>query len=760
MAFSNPNLLADNASTFEGGTTAWVTTGGNTTLSVVTSEFIPGGTSTRSMRMTATAAGSIETISPRWTVSEGKTFAVRLPIRQNTTTAGKIFTGRITWFDAPSGGNSLGAADFSQPLNTTSGWWNANHVITSGVAPAGAKSATVKITVTGLAAGEFVNTDDVYAAEVPRRVGDMLTYNTGSCENDASGWTVTNGAIGRGVGTLYGGAGYYVLSTTSVAAGDMPVKTNLSYAVTPGADYVAYGVVHPTWAADVSIELYWYDAGAAQIGTETRTVPCPAATNTRIAVAGTAPAGAASVRLVLRPVATAGAQVFYADDMSLCPVPNKPGNLLTYEEFSTESVLPAWTLDGGTGLARTYLTSNITDGFFTLAYTPVDRKIHRLSLDRLIPVTPGTTYAAGAHYFGRNQSGETTPVTYRVLMDWYDASGVLLLADNPDGFYTVNIANNTINGSASTETRTAPEGAAFARVVIEFDHSYSLCNLYYVDNVSFLEATPEYELVSDNATGAVRLTVNYIPPVNANSAFTSIHRIDEDGKTSTLRGYGAEWRTVPTVYVPLVIEDYEAPLGTRVSYAIRWTNADGTVRSSSLFTQTITAPVIPDPDYVWFKSPGNPALNTMVLMEAPLKWSRAARSARYDVVGRKNPIHKSDVRGGRTAGLTILVWDPSSNALFDSLLDSGLPVLIQAMPGYGIEGNLYLAVGDSDVEQLSPDARVPGWRWSLAVTEVDRPEGGLQGSALTTWQSIYDGYATWEDLFDAHETWVTVLTKG
>jgi hypothetical protein len=163
---------------------------------------------------------------------------------------------------------------------------------------------------------------------------------------------------------------------------------------------------------------------------------------------------------------------------------------------------------------------------------------------------------------------------------------------------------------------------------------------------------------------------------------------------------------------------------------------------------------------VWFKSPGVPALNTTVQMEAPLKWSRASRSSRYDIVGRRNPVHITGTRAGRTSSITVLIWDPEANELFDALLDAGGTALVQAMPGYGIDGNLYVSIGDVDVEPLSPDAREDGWRWTLAITEVDRPDGGLQGSAGSTWQTISTGYPTWEDVFSGNDTWTTVLTEG
>jgi len=171
----------------------------------------------------------------------------------------------------------------------------------------------------------------------------------------------------------------------------------------------------------------------------------------------------------------------------------------------------------------------------------------------------------------------------------------------------------------------------------------------------------------------------------------------------------------------------------------------------------VDTPTLEDASYVWFKSPGNPALNTTVMMENPITWQRQARMAAYQIVGRRNPVVVSDVRPGRTASLSILIWDEQSNALFDELLDSGFPVLIQAMPGYGVDGNLYLAIQDVEVESATGAANIPGWRWTLAVTEVDRPVGGLQGSANGTWQTVYDTFATWQEVFESFDTWTDVL---
>lgn len=753
MSFSNPNLLgADNASAFEGGATAW-TAGANTTVSVSATEFLVGA---KSMRLTATAAGAIAATSPRFLVAAGKTYGVRLPLRKNTTTAGQIFTATITWYNATSGGSSLGTSVFTVNLGTVTGWQPLNYAVPTGVAPAGALSATVTIGVSGAAAAEFFNTDDVYAAEMVRRAGDLLPYNVGSVENDASGWTATNGTLSRVLGVLYAGAGYYCLAAVSTASGNVDISTSAGYAVTPGQTYVAYSAVQSSVTLTSYFELRWYNASAVLLSTEQRTWT----SNTgiaRFAISGVAPAGAATVKLAFRPQATASGQQFFADDITLCPAPNPAGNLLTYEEYSSESTLPTW-LSDDFSMSQAYLTSNITEGYYVIKATPSTFGVHTMQLQRLIPVTPGTTYLAQASYFRHSTDpAQSVPIAYRTRIDWYNASGTLLQADNPDQLYTSSLTGEFL-GSYSTETRTAPAGAAFARVGIDLDHTSPLVDYYLVDSVIFKVSTPEYTLVTDNASGSITYTINSQPFYGVGGT-VSVYRVHEDGSMVPLRGYGVEYNKAPFTQSPLVIEDYEAPLGQSVWYKTDWYDSLG-VWSSRQYTRPVDTPTIEDPNYVWFKSPGLPAVNTLVMIEAPLEWARVSRSATFNVVDRKNPVHVSSLRAGRTSSVSLLIWDASANALFNSLLDSGLPALIQAMPGYGVEGNLYVSIGDVSVTPLDPDAREAGWRWTLTITEIDRPSGGLQGTAGATWQGITDHYNTWEEVFNAYGTWADVLTKG
>jgi hypothetical protein len=761
VPYTNANLLPVNGSTFDGSTTAWNQNTANTVVSISTGEYL---TTTPSTKILATAAGSIESISPRFLVTESHWYVVRIPIRvMSATNAAKVATGRITWYDATSGGTALGTVDFSLNLGITVGWQPNNYVVTSGKAPVGAKSATAKLTVTNMTAAEYVNIDDVYAADFPMLTGQLLTPNVSSMENDVSGWTATSATLDRFATDFtpggYGTAGYSVLRATSTAIATVDVGLSAFVPVTAGTEYSAYALVRtPNEAHTVTSEIRWYNAGGTLLSTTSAQATAMAtAANDRQAVVGVAPTGATQAKFFVRWNSTAVGQQVYVDDVTFRPSQNDPANLLTLNEWSTEMLpSPSWTVTNAT-LSRFYLTSSITDGFYMLKATATVPGMVSGQLDRLIPVTPGTTYVVRATGW-RHSTDAVQSITsaMRVWVNWFDSAGTLFRTDNPDQFYPRD-ATGSYSAHIVSETRTAPVGAAYAQVGFEADCTSPLLDFWAFDNIHFQPATAEYTLTVNNSLGMVRLDVGSI---QAAATAVTIERVDDNGRKVFLRGYGNVYNKAPYSPAPMLVEDYEAPLGSRVWYAITWWN--GATQGTRLFTQTIDAPVLADGDYVWFKSPGMPAMNTTVQMEAPLKWTRAARNNRYDIVGRKNPVHVTSARAGRQSSITVLIWDPEDNALFDSLLDAGTAALIQAMPGYGIDANLYVSVGDADCDPLDPDARQPGWRWTLAITEVDRPDGGLQGSAGSTWQTILSNvaYPTWEDLFNAHATWADVLTEG
>ena len=752
------NVLPDNICDFEGGSHAW-TAGSNTTLAISSGGTISGN---GSLKATATDAGSVNLTSARFAVTANKEYEISVPLRINLQKSGRNFTVTVTWYTALSGGSQISTAanTIAVSPDVGPGWWVVNFNAFYATAPANAVAATLTIQITGLAAAEFVHFDRLEFAPTVLLAGNLLDYNTQSNEKDVSGWTATNGTLGRYSGWVTTGTGSYLGGVTSSAAGLVTVRTASRVAVTPDTEYRLYIWLWPQTATGLepSVAIRWFDAGGTLVGTESRTVTLPTTSTTCCSV-GVSPADAATAEVEFSWNAAAAGELVHFDNAWLCIAPNYPDNLLTYDEFSSESELKPWTITGPASTAeRVGFASGITDGYYAIKTVPSGPGVIRGSLDRLVPVTPGVTYRVAAVCWRHNPNPDVTITSaFRVLMDWYDENGDPYQADDPDQFYSVDSSGEWLSHS-TIETRTCPEGAAYARVIWEVSHPANGGDAYYVDAVSFTESEPEYTLEVDDDRGCITYTVNTIP----SQGFTgtvSVFRVHQDGSMYPVRGYGQEYDRAPYTSSPLVIEDYEAPLGESVWYKTDWYRVDNT-RSLREYTRSVRTPVLPDPDYIWFKSPGLPATNTKVMMEAPPKWQRANRSATYEIVGRKNPVHVSSTRAGRTAQITLLVWDEPSNELFNALLDSGLPALIQAMPGYGIDGNLYVSIGDAEVESVTGAANEPGWRWTLPITEIDRPVGGLQGSSGLTWQHINDEYETWEALFDTHDTWAQVLTEG
>lgn len=754
MPYSNPNLLPDNVGEFEGGTSAWTSLTNATQAVVTTNVAVPG---TKALKLTATATGTISASTPRVLVTAGTEYSLFYLLYLSAARASRVSTMTVTWYNSATAGTSLGTTSSTINLPNATGFQQTSSPSAIGTAPAGALSMVVTYTVTNMTAADFVQIDLGYFGKTSPVAGNLLSYSAQSAEVDASGWTFSGGTGARAWGTVATGAGYFCLALTSAAAGDVLATTAVKYTVTAGTTYRAYSLLTAgtvgTFTANLSIR--WYDAGNALISTSSATPSFTNTTTTVACVVAAAPVGAVTADMVTGATATAASQLFYVDEMSIVIAPNAAGNLLTYDEYSMESALPAWTIDGGTA-ARAYITSSISDGYYGMQIAPSGPGYITATMDRLIPVTPGTTYSVSAVVFRHNPGPGSTTASMRARVDWYGADGNLFQTDNADQYYQFTVAAGVLYGSPFSETRECPVGAAFAKVAVQMDHTSSLVDAYTIDNVMLRESTAEYEVSVDDTTGSVSLVINYGPTVPADTV--TILRMDETGNAHPVRGYGAEYNKRPYTSGPILVEDYEAPLGQRVWYAITWYSAG--VRNTQLFTQNFDAPVLENPDYVWFKSPGLPALNTRVMMEAPVKWSRAARAAGYDIVGRKNQIHISGTRAGRTSSISVILDDPADNAQFDSLLDSGLPALIQAMPGYGIDGNLYVHVGDSDNDPLNSAANMPGWRWTLPISEIDRPAGGIQGSALATWQDINDNNADWFAVFDGNSSWADVLTGG
>jgi hypothetical protein len=204
-----------------------------------------------------------------------------------------------------------------------------------------------------------------------------------------------------------------------------------------------------------------------------------------------------------------------------------------------------------------------------------------------------------------------------------------------------------------------------------------------------------------------------------------------------------------------VATDYEAPLGVPVQWRVILLDPSGVARMS--YTSD---PVTLDAETtdVWLKDPGLPQRSVRVTVATPMPtWSRAARQGVNQVRGRALPVAISDVRAGKTGDLTVVTETDADREALWWVLESGSTLLIQWPPAWG-EDDIYVSVGDVQAAPVVDYAEFHDRTWVLPLTEVDRPIGGVTGSADRTWQTVKDTNPTWADVLAGASSWLDVYT--
>ena len=616
--------------------------------------------------------------------------------------------------------------------------------------------------------------------------GNLLDEESQSFKNSVGDWeSVSGGTLTHDPGNL--GIGWLEPETgigriEAAGTSDVVIGTATGVPVDTGAEYVAYIWLAALEQFTATVSVEWFDDTDTSIGVTSSPEFSGNPANgdstlhiTRASVAGTAPVGAATARLRVSVSSTETGALRYADHAYFGTEANPIGNLLTFDEYSVESSADGWEVVGAERSHEPLIT-NGNEGVFALGMAPVEEGVIEARTTRLIPVTGGTTYRVSALMASRTSDDPNATLSCRTIIRWYDADGELIGSGPDEPFFEPTPASQ-FAAAIVGRTDTAPEDAAYARPVVQILHTpNTTASIYYADMMVLAAAQAAYEIRVNQQNGYIRLEVREVPPgvkppvpddpetpedETDPGTLVSVWRYDESGKRYPVRGYGGDWIDVPfSGSGTIVVEDYEAPIGSRVYYRVVWSNLDTStgVNEASIDTRTVTAPSISDPSMVWLKSPGQPGLNRQVMMAENLSWERAARSAVYPVVGRSSPVVISEVRSSKAGQIKIRVGRLDEHSALEALLSSGLPILLQVTPGYaGITGNLYLAVGDVQWEPESWSAAVPGWLWTLNVTEIDRPAGGIEGSADRTWQDVLGSHQTWREIEERYGSWTDVL---
>lgn len=194
----------------------------------------------------------------------------------------------------------------------------------------------------------------------------------------------------------------------------------------------------------------------------------------------------------------------------------------------------------------------------------------------------------------------------------------------------------------------------------------------------------------------------------------------------------------------VTVRDYEVPDNVAATYRVYPVGAPGSAVTGGPVT-------VPDRG-TWLIHPASP--DTLSATFLVLQWPVLTRPARQDVatiLGVANPVVATDIRGGRTGVLSLLVRSAAEATNLDSLLGSTRVILLNSnrYPA----PYLWCAVGDETWTPLEVKVgalTTPLWRVDLPLTEVDRPS--ITSSGEVTWLDVAARYATFDLLGAAYTT--------
>jgi hypothetical protein len=732
------NFLTANDAGFDSNLGTWVA-GSNTSVARTTAHFQG---SPASMRMTSAAAGTLAAFSGKYGVAPNTEYEAYCVAGNAVAAAGRIVSLKIDWYT--SGDVYISSSTTTTPETLPNSTAFAGPIVVVGTSPATAAKASLQVNVTaGITAGsQAVDVDTFGFGEPVQDAGNLLSYNVASIEMDTSGWTVSNGTLARS--TTGPSEGIYSLRATSTASGDMTVTTAARVAVTAGTAYEMYPwVLPPAAGRSLILEVRWYDAAVAGtlLSTSSHTVSTIQTTiPERHTVLGTAPVGATHAEVRLRPQTTGAGEIWYFDRITLRVQPLVPGNLLSYAAQDIEVDASDWTAVTNCTLARSAPGERSYSGAYSLKATVTANSQARIEAAALVPVTEGTYYNAQLSFY---PVGATLAACW-VDIDWYDASMVYLGSAQPD-------QDSDDDGDQwrfDLIGRKAPAGAAWARMVL-LPQPGVAGHVFFLDQMSLVAGTPPYDLLARPDTGSVTITLNNL----AGSTTVDLYRVDPDGSLAPVRGFVSDVVGYAVTGPVMIFEDYEAPLGVPLRYQYTKHPSESSTRT---FSVTVDPPA--DSGYIWLTDPGQPPRNLLLMVGEAPDWKRAVERGIYRVRGAKRPVVVSDVRGDLEGDLDAVTFTEAERNALHFLLDEGSVLLIRARPGWGLD-KAYVSVGDVSENRVSRHGAQWAREWTLPLTIVDRPTGGMAGSAGRSWQDVLDDpeTPTWGDLPAKYPNWLSVF---
>jgi hypothetical protein len=227
----------------------------------------------------------------------------------------------------------------------------------------------------------------------------------------------------------------------------------------------------------------------------------------------------------------------------------------------------------------------------------------------------------------------------------------------------------------------------------------------------------------------------------------------------------------------LIVTDYEAPLNAILHYYIILESGEGVFTFGPVLPQP--QPFIPTLNDAYgqgtaFMKPIDlPQIGQPLMIEEMNGWSRPANIlARHHVLGRRNEVIITDVRGGREgdfSGHCILQMGQSSDVI-EAALNPGATILLQNHnPTISGFPDMYVQIEDASFDRKTkmvrrgeldnPPVSEVVITFSCNYVQVDRPDPTGVEIPEFTWQVVYDTFITWEQVRQLRDTWLDVLAR-
>ena len=228
--------------------------------------------------------------------------------------------------------------------------------------------------------------------------------------------------------------------------------------------------------------------------------------------------------------------------------------------------------------------------------------------------------------------------------------------------------------------------------------------------------------------------------VPAGGATVTITRVGPSGTPAGVRGATG----MPAVPGPLIVRDFEAPIGVPLVYTAQTFNtACGAVIDTATATITVPGDGVCD---TWLNDLARVTNTLKVTIQGLPELEYPVPNTEHDIIARRDPIVASDIAHTPSFELSFLTDTLEQRDQARALLGNGVPALLRTPPQDGI-GNLYFSITDYKEQRIVSAGDMPARMFVVDGRQVDRPDPALYVPlGVATYQHVKDTFATYADL--------------